>query len=52
MLGIFSIPKRLRVFEVHAKHNRYTQYTEYIEYIEYIVYSGCALYIAYSRYIY
>lgn len=49
MLGIFSIPKRLRVFEVHAKHNRYTQYTEYIVYI---VYSGCALYIAYSRYIY
>lgn len=49
MLGIFSIPKRLRVFEVHAKHTRYTQYTEYIVYI---VYSGCALYIAYSRYIY
>ncbi len=52
MLSIFSIPKRLRVFEVHAKHNRYTQYTQYIVYIVYIVYSGCALYIAYSRYIY
>ena len=49
MLGIFSIPKRLRVFEVHAKHTRYTQYTQYIVYI---VYSECALYIAYSRYIY
>lgn len=49
MLSIFNIPKRLRVFEVHAKHNRYTQYTEYIVYI---VYSGCAMYIAYSRYIY